>query len=267
MDENESTENITTLLDKAEITAADIREFESTIDNFIYVVHGSGSERDKKLNLKQLRAWLSVLTELTLVKSFTGGNSTVVLDGEKIELSATGTAVTDNSGLEISRQEIKFTRSVNSVALTVSITPGGVSISAAEGLDDPVVTSVTNDKVKTPNAELTKVEIKGSKIEKSQYIQLTSSIRPELNGGAVIEYGNFSSSEATIDLAYELPNAVEDQRFTICNSISDKTLFVKYGVTGFKWKLEGVLGCDFIVRSTNPLIFIPVGAGERVVDQ
>lgn len=260
-------QNITTLLEKPEITAADIRSLESTVDNFLYLVHGTGSTRDKKINLKQLRVWLSLLTELTLAKAFTGGNSTVVLDGQKIDLSATGTAVEDNSELKISRQEIKFTRSVNGVALTVSITPGGVSISAAEGLNDPVVTSVTNDKVKTPNAELTKVEIKGSKIEKSQYIQLTSSIRPELNGGAVIEYGNFSSNEDTIDLAYELQDAVEDQRFSICNSISDKTLFVKYGVTGFKWKLEGVLGCDFIVRSTNPLIFIPIGAGERVVDQ
>ena len=98
---------------------------------------------------------------LELLKAFTGGNSTVVLDGEKIALSATGTAVTDNSKLEISRQEMKFTRSVNGAALVVSITPGGVSISAAEGLNDPVVTSITNDKVKTPVLEAGSATIGG----------------------------------------------------------------------------------------------------------
>ena len=68
-------------------------------------------------------------------------------------MSATGTAVTDNSKLEISRQEIKFTRSVNGVALVVSITPGEIEVSSTEGLNDPVVTSVTNDKVITPVLE------------------------------------------------------------------------------------------------------------------
>ena len=74
-------QNITTLLEKSEITAAEIRSLESTVDNFLYLVHGTGSTREKKINLKQLRVWLSLLNDLTLIKAFTGGNSTVVLDG------------------------------------------------------------------------------------------------------------------------------------------------------------------------------------------
>ena len=264
-------QNITTLLDKTEITAADIRVLESTVDNFLYLVHGTGSNRDKKFNLKQLRVWLSVLTELTLMKAFTGGHSTVELDGESINLSAEGTAVTDNSRLEISRQEIKFTRNVNGNNLIVSITPGGIEISSTNIVSETTESRLTNDKLETPSFEAGRAVINGSKIEKSQYIQLNNNDdHPDLNGGPIIEYGNYTQgfNEATIDLVnYELPNAVENQRFTICNYISDKTLYVKYGVQGYKWKLEGCLGCDFIVRSTNPLIFIPVGAGERVVDQ
>ena len=36
-------QNITTLLEKSEITAAEIRSLESTVDNFLYLVHGTGS--------------------------------------------------------------------------------------------------------------------------------------------------------------------------------------------------------------------------------
>lgn len=128
-------QNITTLLDKTEITAADIRSLESTVDNFLYLVHGTGSTRDRKLNLKQLRVWLSLLTELTLVKAFTGGQSTVEMDGESINLSATGTAVTDNSAMEISRLGLEISRS----------SAGGTSDKLSFDADDFELSHTEND--------------------------------------------------------------------------------------------------------------------------
>ena len=124
-------QNITTLLDKTEITAADIRALESTVDNFLYLVHGTGPNRDKKFNLKQLRVWLSVLTELTLMKAFTGGHSTVELDGESINLSAEGTAVTDNSRMELSRTGLSVRRSSEGGETHVSFDSGKVEVSFA----------------------------------------------------------------------------------------------------------------------------------------
>ncbi len=138
-------------------------QVQEEICNLIEAAGKTVGESDHQL--KDIFTVLHVLEakfkSLELLKAFTGGNSTVVLDGEKIALSATGTAVTDNSKLEISRQEIKFTRSVNGVALVVSITPGGIEVSSTEGLNDPVVTSVTNDKVKTPVLEADSATIGG----------------------------------------------------------------------------------------------------------
>lgn len=222
-------QNITTLLEKPEITAADIRSLESTVENFLYLVHGTGSTRDKKINLKQLRVWLSLLTELTFVKAFTGGNSTVVLDGEKIELSATGTAVTDNSGLKISRQEIKFTRSVNSVALTVSITPGGVSISAAEGLNDPVVTSITNDKVITPVLEASSATIDGMQANNRSSFE-------RINVGSSKSYFHYPDN-SSVNINTLLENSsievVDGDVITIkCDLVNGTGLPVSFSISG-----------------------------------
>lgn len=166
---------------------------------------------------------------LELLKAFTGGNSTVVLDGEKIALSATGTAVTDNSKLEISRQEIKFTRSVNGVALVVSITPGGIEVSSTEGLNDPVVSKITNDKVKTPVLEAGSATIGGMQANNRSSFE-------RINMGSSKSYFHYpDNSSVNINTLLEnssIEVAAGDVITIKCDLVNGTGLQVSFAVSG-----------------------------------
>lgn len=58
-------ENITTVLDKTAITAAQITD-EPSVENVFYVIHGTGSGRDRYISLDELRKLMSKLYEIII---------------------------------------------------------------------------------------------------------------------------------------------------------------------------------------------------------
>ena len=189
-----------------------------------------GSDHQLKDIFTALYVLEAKFKSLELLKAFTGGNSTVVLDGEKIALSATGTAVTDNSKLEISRQEIKFTRSVNGVALVVSITPGAIEVSSTEGLNDPVVTRVTNDKVMTPVLEAGSATIGGMRANNRSSFE-------RINMGSSKSFFHYpDNSSVNINTLLEnssIEVAAGDVITIKCDLVNGTGLQVSFAVSGF----------------------------------
>lgn len=221
-------QNITTLLKKTEITAAEIRSLESTVDNFLYLVHGTGSTRDKKINLKQLRVWLSLLTELTLVKAFTGGQSTVGLDGEKIELSATGEAVNDNSEAELSRIELKFTKTDVAGNYVSYLSPSEFQIACTDDDDNVSFVGLSDVAVQVAN-----IDAQGNVLKSTD---ISSTRISTLNLVGAQENPNSSERVLTVDsnLVIGLTPSTKGNSLTVKGSTNvDNSLFC-YGlnVTG-----------------------------------
>lgn len=73
---------------------------------------------------------------LELLKAFTGGNSTVEINGENLKMSASGDAVSDDSSLEISRMLLKFLKTTADGKSCVEIKPSGISFKIGSGLSE-----------------------------------------------------------------------------------------------------------------------------------
>lgn len=76
-------ENITTVLDKTAITAAQITD-EPSVENVLYVIHGTGSERDRFISLDELRKLMSKLYEIII----NGDGLSTEIDAGVMELAS-----------------------------------------------------------------------------------------------------------------------------------------------------------------------------------
>lgn len=88
----------------------------------------------------------ATLKSATCKKSFEGGYSTVAVDGEKIDMSASGESLTDNSSLMISRLLQKFQKSNEGGMVSSEISPTGLIVKAV-GSDDTVLVEVKNGSI------------------------------------------------------------------------------------------------------------------------
>lgn len=71
-------QNITTLLDKTVITAAEI-EAATNVLNYLYLVHGTGSKRSKRIELGELLLFLSRNTKFSVLKLIKDENTDIPL--------------------------------------------------------------------------------------------------------------------------------------------------------------------------------------------
>lgn len=76
-------ENITTVLDKTAITAAQIND-EPSVENVFYVLHGTGSERDRNISLDELRKLMSKLYDIII----NGDGVSTEIDAGVMELAS-----------------------------------------------------------------------------------------------------------------------------------------------------------------------------------
>lgn len=76
-------ENITTVLDKIAITAAQIND-EPSVENVFYVIHGTGSERDRHISLDELRKLMSKLYDIII----NGDGVSTEIDAGAMELAS-----------------------------------------------------------------------------------------------------------------------------------------------------------------------------------
>lgn len=76
-------ENITTVLDKTAITAAQITD-EPSVENVFYVIHGTGRERDRFISLDELRKLMSKLHEVII----NGDGVSTEIDAGVLELAS-----------------------------------------------------------------------------------------------------------------------------------------------------------------------------------
>ena len=183
MAENETTEHITTVLDKDEINA-DTLWAESLVDSFLYLIHGSGSNRDRKINLNELRTYMNQLIPSLGLVDITGTViSTVNIDGKEISLEATGEGLTENSALSVKRDGIKFRKTASGNEVIVTLDPSGLSISVTSGTGNEAVTTTSRfkfDEVTSPSAEFDvstigtvfgKLPVEGSQTKKRTWIK------------------------------------------------------------------------------------------------
>lgn len=104
---------------------------------------------DSDHQLKDLFTVLFVL-DLTLKsmickKSFTGGESTVTSNGEKISMSAEGSSVVDNSSSELSRMLLKFSKSSYGGLLQTEMSPNHIIVKSVDSGDANVIVEVLNN--------------------------------------------------------------------------------------------------------------------------
>lgn len=140
--------NVTSILNMHEIIASGVND-----NDVLYLVHGSGSDRDKWIKVGELKKVVSVLGDIIVdsIEMHKAGEnsqtSDVAFDGEKLIMSASGESVTDNSSLNISRLLQKFQRSISGGgSMSSEITPAGVVVKV-ESNNDAVQIEILSDKI------------------------------------------------------------------------------------------------------------------------
>ena len=186
-------QNVTTVIDKTELTAANIAA-DSSIDNFIYVIHGTGSDRDKKMSLSELKKFMQVMDEILFQKGFTGGTNEVAIDGDGIELKAEGEGIADNSHLGIERTGISLQKSNQGAEDDVSISPTKVSVSHTAS-SVTTKTEITNDSVDTSNVYAKTIVGNNTSGVTGRYVKIDSTVeiggvQNSTNGGNVVVNGS-----------------------------------------------------------------------------
>lgn len=88
----------------------------------------------------------ATLKSATCKKSFEGGYSAVTVDGEKIDMTADGSSVTDNSSLSMSRMLLRFQKSNEGGMVSSEISPTGLVVKAV-GSNDTVLVEIKNDRI------------------------------------------------------------------------------------------------------------------------
>ena len=158
-------QSITTLLDKTEITAAQIAAATSVI-NYLYLVHGTGSRRSRKISLDELKKVMSYLDDvnfdsITMQKPVTGGAAEVEFDGEKLYMKAEPASTTDTGEMEMTRLGMHFVTNPSSTRQDdTSVDSEGVTVSGVRnGVEK--TSKVKYDSVSTPHLVAVDADVTG----------------------------------------------------------------------------------------------------------
>ena len=158
-------QSITTLLDKTEITAAQIAAATSVI-NYLYLVHGTGSGRSRKISLDELKKVMSYLDDvvfdsITMQKPITGGAAEVEFDGAKLYMKAEPSSTTDTGEMEMTRLGMHFVTNPSSTRQDdTAIDSEGLTVSGVRsGVEK--VSRVKYDSVSTPHLVAVKANVTG----------------------------------------------------------------------------------------------------------
>ena len=161
-------QNITTLLDKTEITAEEI-EAAQQILNYLYIVHGTGSGRSRRIELGELKKLMSVLSDvtfdsITMQKGVTGGAAEAVFDGESIHMNAKPAGVTDSGEMYVNRLGISFTTNPSSTRQdSSSMNSEGFEVSGVRDGEEKV-TKVKYNSILTPHVVAVDANLTGKSI-------------------------------------------------------------------------------------------------------
>ena len=127
-------QNVTTVLEKTEITAEEIAA-SPLIKNFLYLIHGEGSSRSRKLDLDELKKIVNDLTSIFLQKGVP--SSSVVqnaeIDGADIKMYAEGEQLTDDSNSDLSRGGLVVGRTTSGPTEQTTVKPDGFSVKSVSG--------------------------------------------------------------------------------------------------------------------------------------
>lgn len=85
----------------------------------------------------------------TFRKSFEGGYSDIVINGENINLDANGSSVDDNSNVNLSRLLMSFTKTQGGGTSKVEIRPDSIKVMYTTGVDETIITEIDYDQIKT----------------------------------------------------------------------------------------------------------------------
>ena len=129
-DENENLQNVTSVLEKTAIAAADV-----SLDDVLYLIHGTGSNRDKSMTMRVLRDWVAahfnnvdVTFEDVTADSVTipgsGMSTTITEQLFKMLVSASSRDV------QLKADEIKFTDDASTYPFIAKFGRAGLSITS-----------------------------------------------------------------------------------------------------------------------------------------
>lgn len=128
-------QNVTTVLEKMEITAEEIAA-SPLIKNFLYLIHGEGSSRSRKLDLDELKKFVNELTSIFLQKGIPGSSivQNAEIDGADIKMYAEGEQLTDDSNSDLSRGGLAVVRTTSGPTEQTTVKPEGLSVKNVSGL-------------------------------------------------------------------------------------------------------------------------------------
>lgn len=155
-------ENVTTILDKDEILASSVND-----NDVLYLVHGTGSDRDRYIKVSEIKKVVSVLgdvhfSSIEMHKAGQGSQTADVdFDGEKLKMSSSTAETTDSGVLEVTRTKLEYTSVPNGGGLnSASVEPSGFTVSFTDSSDNVFKSEVEYDHVLTPL--LKSAEIQGT---------------------------------------------------------------------------------------------------------
>lgn len=280
-------ENITTLLDKLELLAAN-----ASATDKIWVVHGTGSDRDRFMTVSEFRKLIGEAAGDITVNSITFTDGTFTYG---LELNAAGDilfwtgischhliteeniACNGNVGcngkflgnLEGNVQGNTAGTHVGNVKTDeiLATTSGGtIAIGRANDTSRFDGNAVFNNTARFDKMAL----FKGQFVQDIQESELDSNgaLSPAFNiaKGCVL-YVTPLNNGSTLDLASLLASANYGARYTVLVDQGDSDVtYVGIGISGKKWKITGFGGCDFVVVKQTPTetMLHPVGAGQLV---
>ena len=280
-------ENITSLLEKEALAAAN-----ALPTDVIYVVHGTGTSRDKKMTVAELRKLIGEAAGDITVNSITFTDGTQTFE---VTLNAAG--------------DVYFWTGIACEHLS---TVGNISCGGSIGVDGkfigPLEGNVTGntDGTHVGNVKSNEILAKASgdtvamgraadtfrfdgtatynntarfdkmALFKGPFVQDIQESELDSNGGLTpafditkgsVLYITPQNIGSVLDLYSLLANANYGARYSVLidQGASDAT-YIDIGLTGKKWKMTGFCGCDFIVvkQTANETVLHPVGAGQLV---
>lgn len=179
----------TSVLSKTEITYEEL--VQSTLQKLLYLVHGTGRDRDRTIQLSTLRKWvlegvndaafdnLSVATKIDLIGS---PASTNISRGSVTTSTATASSVMNSSGLTVDGTIGQATKTTEVANDSVTIT-GGTNVATLEKNNlkfedsNSTATLTKNGLVSTTSGttfEITKDRVETAKYRATSFIETTT---------------------------------------------------------------------------------------------
>lgn len=280
-------ENITSLLEKESLAAAN-----ALPTDVIYVVHGTGTPRDKKMTVAELRKLIGEAAGNITVNSITFTDGTFTYG---LELNASGD-ILFWTGISchhlITEENISCNGSIGCNGKFIGNLEGNVTGNTdgthvgnvksneilAKASGDTVAMGRAADTFRfdgtatyNNTARFDKMALlKGPFVQDIQESELDSNggLTPafDITKGCVLNITP-QNTGTVLDLASLLANANYGARYSVLidQGASDVT-YIDIGLTGKKWKMTGFCGCDFVVvkQTANETVLHPVGAGQLV---